>query len=233
MKNYLLAFCCIFFLSCDSTTESKTSKETSVAKTTQKDCKESVAFGDIDICIPTIKGYVNIYNKEHLETKEMIKSMFPDDNQVFAYFVNDDSYENETYNTSDDSDYFSFYTPKSFKNKNSTPEDLKKIYVMQQDGFMKKGWDFMEDVYGDLLDAIDQPVLIDSYETNENFLTVVFLIKYNLEEGDKLMLGAMNYLLIDKKITHFGYYLKYNDENLEKIKQMNNYIGLKILDENN
>ena len=235
MKNYLFAFCCIFFLSCDSTTESKTSKVTPIAKTTQKDCKESVAFGDIDICIPTIKGYVNVYNEEHQETKLLLESREHQTNQIIGYYINSDSYEKELYKTLDDSDYFKIYSVKNYRNKHTTSSDLKRTYQMVQEGFVKENWESINKKYDEIgrADEIDQPIILDSYETNENFLTVIFLMKQIIGNETKLQLVAMNFLLIKSRIVHYAYYLKYTDENLEKIKEMNNYIGLRILDENN
>lgn len=235
MKNYLLAFCSIFFLSCDGTTESKISKDTLVAKTTKKNCKELVSFGDVDICIPTIKGYINIYNKEHQSMKDLLDSREDQTNQIIGYYVNSTSYENEIYKTFDNSDYFKIYSVKNYRNKHTTSSDLKKIFKMVQEGFVKENWDSINKKYDEIgrVDEIDQPIILDSYENNENFSTVIFLMKYSIENETKLVLIAMNFLLIENRIIHYGYYLEYNDENLEKIKEKNNYIGLKILEENN
>lgn len=235
MKTYLISLSFFALLSCNNKVENNNlAPEAPPPIHAQKSCNQGVAFGDIDVCIPTIKGYTNIYNNQHPEMIEVLESNEHPSIQIIAYYVNDNSYKDETYKTFDDSDYFKIYSVKSYRNKYSTSTDLVRLYNVQQEGFIKENWEYVSGIYDEIGRdvAIDRPVILDSYKTNENFLTVIFLMKYSLENDEKLILGAMNFLLIKNRIIHFAYYLKYNDENLKEIKQKNNYIGLKIIDEN-
>lgn len=221
-------------LSCNETENKKPKHSIIPQTTTQTDCKQSIAFGDIDVCIPKIKGYQNVYNKQHQETMKRLESNEGKGNQIIGYYVNSNSYENEVYRTLDNSDYFKIYSVKDYRNLHATPNDLSKLYNIMQDGFIKEIWDSINEKYDEIGRdlEIDRPVILDSYKTTENFNTIIFLMKFSYEGGYKLILVASNLLLIENRIIYFAYYLTYNNENLDKIKQMNNYIGLKILDEN-
>ncbi|MET3731475.1 hypothetical protein [Moheibacter stercoris] len=235
MKTNLYALTILFF-SCNNGIENKNLEEDfPIVEEVLKPCTYGVQFGDIDVCIPEFNGYKNIYNNEHSDLIDFLESNEHPSNQLIAAFVNDISYKEENYKTFNDSDYFKIYSVKNYRNKFSNSKDLQKIFNIHNEGFVSKNWDYvngkMKEVESEL--ELDKPILLESYKTNENFYTLVFLLKYNMEAEEKIMVGTMNILLIKNRIIHFAYYLKYNEENQAIIKQKNNYIGLRILDENN
>lgn len=206
-----------------------------IAQLKSNNCKKSVDFGNINICMPDIDGMIECYNKPIV--KEFLDKQNPTENPIFAFYLKKSDFNNiKALESNAIEDYFVIYGLNKMKNVSIDNTTLNSISNIIENGFIKENWESIrEKIKNNYFSfTYGRPVLIQSYSLNSKMKTFVLLSKNNNEDEEKIQVQVMNYIQIKKRLISLSYYLDYRDENsLKFAKAKNDYITLLLLEENN
>jgi hypothetical protein len=206
-----------------------------IAQLKINNCKKSVPFGELNICLPVVDGMFECYNKPM--AKKYFDKLNPTDNQIFAcYLKNSDFKYIDSLGVNAIQDYFMIYGLNKMKSVSIDNTTLNTISNLIEKGFIKENWDYIkkkiEDNNGYF--TLGRPVLVESYAINNKVKAFVLLSKIENENGEKIQIQILNYIQIKKRLISLSYYLDYYDDNsFKSAKAKNDYITLLLLEENN
>lgn len=198
-------------------------------------CEKSVRFGNVDICLPIIDGMTECYSIPIV--KATADKFEYKANSILAFYLNNDTYKQvEKLNEINYDDYFKISVTNSQEGLKFGQSKLNKYASMFEKGYVKKNWSDLKkelDVSLDDYMSVDKPILLESYAPDSNARTFVFLMKYIVGNYEYVIVMTMNIVLIKESIISIIYYKNYNGEqSIKKAKAKNDYIVLKLIDEN-
>jgi len=106
---------------------------------------------------------------------------------------------------------------------------------MVENNYFKKHWSEIKNNVEKYFDNISfgQPVLIDSYSPHTDIRTFILLIKFQGEDFEYVMISSSNMMLIKERLIYLNYYKLYDgEESVKNLKAKNDYMVLRLMDEN-
>ncbi|SNA74761.1 hypothetical protein [Flavobacterium psychrophilum] len=227
--NKTIKYSCIFFL---IITNFQIFAQT---KMKHFNCKSSMHFGDIEICLPEIDGMKECYKNPI--AKNILNTSNPSNNPIFGYYLTDTDYSQigNIENLSFD-EYFTIFALEKMKNVEINYKDLNTIYELMEKGYIKENWSELKIKFQKSTNYLSfgKPVLIESYSLNNKLKTFVLLSKIQNGVEEQIQIQILNFIQIKKRLLSLSYYLDYNGEKSFKIaKSKNDYITALFLEENN
>lgn len=221
----------IFFLSCSNSDYQKRTKAT----TQQSECEEKISYGKTTICLPEIDGMTECYFVP--KVKEMFDLFNYPGNSMLAVFLNNNTFTQvDKLDEIEFDDYFTIYVTNEFADAKFDETILDELKKLMENNYLKKSWAEINQKMSKKIDFLnfDKPILLESYALHNYARTFILLMKYRFNNQEKIIWGTVNCLLIKEKIIFLAYYLDYNGmESIKPLKTKNDYIVLKLLDENN
>ena len=180
----------------------------------QTDCVRTPSFGEKDICLPQIKGYVESYLEPDI--KILADATEVAANQVLGFYLNQETHQNKEEGGLDEfDDYFKVYATTQLEDLDTDEAMLRQMQATLDGNFITKNWDEMEkeiDKIG-LEVQVGVPTVIKSYSLDDNSFTYVMLIKYQFEGMDPYTMAmTMNGMLVNQRLIWMAYYLNYEGE---------------------
>lgn len=217
-----------------SCTNAKTQEKTVVAEEKENNCKDVVRWGEIAICLPEIDKMKNIYSLPKMQ--KTLDEWEYEGNTVLAYYVSDDIY-NQTDKIDEIiyDDYFKVYSVNNFKNVVADRNGLVKLAdaTTVQLRTNWNNWGKLKEESSKRNLSFDNPVLIEDYYINPDVKTILFLMKMNVGDYERIMVATMNMAVIKNRIIYFAYYKDYEgEESIKKARAKNDYLVLRFLNEN-
>lgn len=233
MNKLLGLLTIILLLGCTSSVKND-SNTSSQPSETQPECDKSVSFGGVNLCLPSIDGMTECYSLPIV--KALADRTEYEKNSVLAYYLNNEVYKQvDRLNDITFDDYFKIYIVNGLKDTKVVQSDLDRMADMMEDNFIKKNWSDIkqksEAAFGFL--SIGKPVFMESYSPHKNVRTQVMLIKYQMENYEKVVLSIINFIMLKQRLICMAYYRDYeNPESVIDFKSKNDYIVLSIMEEN-
>lgn len=203
-------------------------------KNDSSECNRSVAYGDIELCLPVIDSMKECYSVPNV--KELADQFEPEVSTILAFYLN-----NETFNLVDHlseisfDDYFKISAANNLKDFKASKSELNQMANMLETNFIKVNWNEIKSNIENSLDfiSVGQPVLIESYSPHSEIKTFVMFIKYQGEDFEYVMAMSSNMLLIKERLIYLNYFKIYDgEESIKKLKAKNDYIVLRLMEEN-
>ncbi len=159
------------------------------------------------------------------------------DNVNLAYYLNNEEYkELDKFGVEDHDDYFRITAVNALKNKKSVRSDLDMLAKQVEGAFYSEQWDSVKantEKNHDYLFSIDKPVLIETYKPNSEIITEVVLMKLKTGDREIISIMTLNLIIIKERLITLGYIKDYDGvESIKKTKSKNDFIVLRLLDEN-
>ena len=224
MKNILgVLLCAVLMGSCALTgnDEKSASSKTII-------CEQSVAYGDVAICLPAISGMVECYDNP--KVKARADAFNPDINVILGYYLNDSTYKQvERSEEVVIDDYFQIYASKNLQGVKVTTAELDKMGETISDNYIKENWNDLNEKINKEFDflSVAKPILLDAYTPSADACTYVLIIKYEEEgvEDFHILLTTMNILKLQDRMIFMAYYKLFeNEESVNVIKKRNDEI---------
>jgi len=197
-----------------------------------EDCARKASFGDIEICLPQIKGYSECY--EDPIVKKFADATEVPMNEVIGYYLNPEDHAVRIgieENGADD--YFKVYGTTQLA---TTPVGLKEFESfaeMMSGNFISANWDEISEQIGkaELDIQIGAPTLLEDYSLDPRSFTLVALVKYELGPGVTATLSmTINGLLIHGRAIWMAYYRIFeSEETLVALKESSDRIIREML----
>lgn len=198
-------------------------------------CDKSVSWAGIEICLPEIDGMTECYSIPNV--RSLADKFEYQGNTVLAYYINNSTFKqvNKLSEVVYD-DYFKIYVVNDLKDIAATEVELNQISNNMSSTFKKESWSDLKKKMEENLDfvSIGKPVVIESYSPHKNVRTFIMLTKYQIDEyNEYVMIMSLNIILTKEKIIGLGYYKLYDgEESIKKTRAKNDYIVLRLMDEN-
>ena len=189
----------------------------------QTDCSRIATFGEKNICLPQIEGYVESYLEPDI--KALADATEMPANQVLGFYLNQPTYHNKDGDgLLEFDDYFKVYATTQLEDLDTDRKMLRQMQETLDGNFITKNWDEMEkeiDKIG-LEVQVGAPTVIKSYNLDENSFTYVMLIKYQFEGMEPYTMAmTMNGMLVNERMIWMAYYLNYEGEETISLLQQN------------
>lgn len=200
-----------------------------------RNCDTSVLFGDVNICIPNVKGYKDAHSfPDMAKQSRMIEA---NGNAVLGFYISDTANLGRT--TDVDlyyEDYYTIFSPQQLKDVRSDESDLKETMRAALQNFSVQDWDSTKNRIKQMTSGqleVNKPVLIRTYSLNDNISSAIVLMKVGHEGRMNSIVFCMNMLLIKDRIVSMAYYLNYTGvESIIKLKKNSDRIALELLNAN-
>jgi len=196
------------------------------------ECVRTTFFGEVEICLPNIEGYQECYLDPVFKTIADDTEM--PTNTILGYYVSDDMYRQK--DNLDDffyEDFFKVYGVKEITNYDAGPELLEQMKTIFTESFYSENWDKLEEEWDkkDWDVAIGVPVVIKSYELNDQSFTHVMLIKYEAEGMESYTMAmAGSFFLKNKRMICMVYGLRYEGKDtLVRLQHQSDMILTELL----
>ena len=197
-------------------------------------CDNKAKYGKIDICLPIIDGMKECYSLPNV--KEYADRFGQEASILLAFYINDETYEQVSMiNELTFDDYFRISGAKSLADAEAGQFHLNKMADMVESNYFKKHWSEIKNNVEKYFDNISfgQPVLIDSYSPHTDIRTFILLIKFQGEDFEYVMISSSNMMLIKERLIYLNYYKLYDgEESVKNLKAKNDYMVLRLMDEN-
>lgn len=198
-------------------------------------CEKKVKFGDNEICLPLIDNMTEGYGNQTI--KRLADKFEYNKNIILAFYLNNKTYSRiKSIKNEKLEDYFKIYVAKSSKDYEASVDLINSLANKMAKNYLKINWSKLKINIQEQLNniSIDRPILIDSYSPHNKVRTQIFLSKLVIEDTEHFMVGTGNLMLINNRLVFSAYYLKYRGiETFEKVKTKNDYLILKLMEENN
>lgn len=206
-------------------------KETAISK--EKNCKNSISWGEINICLPEIDKMKNIYPIPKI--KKILDEWEVHNSTIFAYYVSDEIYaqidniEEIIYD-----DYFKVSSVNNYQNAFADKNALDKVASGTKAIF---NTDFQKLSKRKEIEkknmSFDKPILIDDYHINPDVNTFSLLTRVNIGGYERIMVMMMNIAVVKNRIVYIGYYKDYEgEESIKQARAKNDYFVLRFMNEN-
>lgn len=186
------------------------------------DCSRKASFGNRDICLPKIQGYVEGYTDPNV--KQLADATEVPINMVLGFYLNDRIYDKrDSLGLISFDDYFKIYGTKEIQDYKADYQFLDKMEALVSENFIVQHWDDMSKEIGklELPGEVGVPTVIDKYRINKESFTFVMLTKYDFEGMESYTLAmTINGYLKNERLIWMAYYLNYEgQETIEKLKK--------------
>ncbi|MCI2228853.1 hypothetical protein MC378_06705 [Polaribacter sp. MSW13] len=239
LTNYLLHSLILLIIICFSFCTNRKSGKLSInndndIQNKQISCIKKVNFGKNILCLPKIDGMTESY--DNILIKNLADKFESKDNKTLAFYLNNDTFS-RIENIKDEKleDYYKIFVSKGLINEKVDINLINNFAKRIEEGFIEMKWEKLENNIRNQLPnlSFDKPILIDSYSPHKNVRTQVTLSKIIINEREHFMICASNLMLINERLIFSAYYLKYKEKkSFQKTKEKNDYLVLKILEEN-
>lgn len=232
---FLFLFAANQFISCAQTSNS----DNVISET--KNCYRTVAFGDIDICLPEIDGMIECITT-HPNIKSYTDDFVAQTNSDLAFYIEEEKFEVVKDFDKDlldlyglGANYFKIYVLNEIEGVKFSSDDLKKMESMSPD--MGKIMDNNDDLnrLEELKNlSIGEPVNLGRYNTDKDAISLVYLNKIRQANSeDVFQCMILNFLRIKNRLFCLALYNKYDGkESIQITKNKNDYIILSLLSKN-
>jgi len=197
-------------------------------------CKNSINYGDIRICLPEISG-MNESSKVP-KVKEILGLKGSKSCKVLAYYINDETYQkvNELDQSIYD-DYLYIYGIKGFENTSVDQSNLESytndITNYNWSNILKNVEKKLDSLSINL--SIGKFINIESYSLNDRVNSIVMLSKVQSVEKEYVLICIMNVVLIKERVALACYYKFYDGQkSIKAAKAKNDYMVLQFVNEN-
>lgn len=211
MKNTLYFFCMFLLTIACKEKHNNSTKENIVEKNYDKNCKNSVDYGDRAFCLPTIKGYTEAYTNPNF--KKRADAIEDEQNVTLAYYVTNDLYSKaNALDTISFDDFYKVYVSNMAKNYSLTRNEMNEVMNAMTGGMLEKTVDDIKKE-GKLANnlSIKNPVLVDKFKPHYDALGAIVLMEMASEFETKTLAISMNTLLIKNRLIFVAYYLNYKN----------------------
>lgn len=200
----------------------------------QIECKKSVPFGNIKICLSEVDGMTECYNTS--KVKEYLDKLNYNNNPIFAYYVNNSDFmQLDKLSEKGFDDYCIIFAIDKMKNVPIDESKLNSITNIIEKDYIRENWDELKKkmvIPNDYI-SFGRPILIESYTLNNKIKTSVLLNKIKNDDKEKVQIQIMNFIQIKERLISMSYYLVYNGEkSFNSAKSKNDYLVLLLMDEN-
>ncbi len=197
-------------------------------------CKK-IYIGEIDICIPLLKGMIECYDESEIKNK--VDQFKKKGNTIHAYYLVDSLYKLAKSSTEYllVTDCYKVFSINETHNFSITPAQLNEVFRAGTKSYRKDIHNQAIDKFDKKYDflTIDSPVIIEEYEPHPNIKTAIILLKSNVVGKDSFSLMTLNYVIVKNRLLFYSYYLRYDGkESINLAKNRNDYYGLKLVTEN-
>jgi hypothetical protein len=203
----------------------------------QKDnCERETNFGEAEICLPKIDGYQECYLFPAV--KQLADETELQSNSILGFYLNDETHDRrDSLRFFKFDDYWKVYAVNQMKDYTVDRKALVEMKSVLASNFIFKNW---EDLAGEEIDKlgldveIGVPIVINSYSLNEESVSYIMLVEYEMEGNDSFTIAmALNLMVINERLIWMAYYLEYaGEETIPMLEKSSNLIVGKILDGN-
>ena len=222
MRKLVVFFAVIMLVSC--------------ANRDNKSCDNAVLYGYVNICLPRIKGMTECRTHPIVQ---QITRQYQASGPVLGYYLNNEMYKQiylyKPGETAID-EYFMIYGDYLRENFRATESDLEIMEknlaqtLFEGDNF-KQISSKVEEVYGTLTPG--KPVLLEKYSPHPNVRTMIVLIKYQNETGERNVVSAVDCILVKNRLISLAYYVAYSGgKSIDTVKEKNNAVVKKLMEIN-
>lgn len=203
--------------------------------TNPQNCEKTVAFGDLDICLPAFEDMVECSSDPRI--KSIIENTNYPGNTILAYYVNKNFF-NKLGNLVQVSteDYINFYATNSLKGVPINDSLLNQMGNMMSENYISEKWeDLMDNLEKNLGSiSVGRPVIIDIYSPNTNVRSFVMLTKVVVSYKEVVLVMTANIIRMKERMVFLAYYKEFNgEESITSAKSCNISVLSKLLDVNN
>ena len=222
MRKLVIFFAVIMLISCSNRDN--------------KSCDNAVLYGYVTICLPQIKGMTECSAHPIVQ---QITQQYLASGPVLGYYLNNEMYKQiylyKPGETAID-EYFMIYGDYLRENYRATESDLE---IMERNlaQTLFEGDNFnqisskVEEVYGTLTPG--KPVLLEKYSPHPNVRTMIVLIKYQNETGERNVVSAVDCILVKNRLMTLAYYVAYSGgKSIDTVKEKNNTVVKKLMEIN-
>lgn len=197
------------------------------------ECYKSVAFGDVDVCLPVIDGMTECYS--HPNVKMAADGLNYPGNSILGYYLNNSTYQqvDRIFEITFD-DYFQIYASNELKGMKVGRSELDMMAERLESNYIRENWsDLAKEVRKNYDFSMGVPILIDSYSPNKDIRTFVMLTKIQFDDDEFISLTLMNIVRLKERLIWMAYYKNYaGEESIGKAKSKNDYLVLSLIDVN-
>ena len=199
-----------------------------------KSGNNSALYGYVNIKLPEIKGMIECRN--HPKVQQNIQQYLAS-GPVLGYYLNKDTYKQiDKLSEITFDNYFMIYGDYQRENYRASASDLE-IAEKNLEETLFEGENFeqisskVEEVYGTI--TAGQPALLEKYFPQQNVRTMIILIKYKNDTGEKSIVSAINFILMKNRIVNLAYYMNYSEgKSIDILKEKNNEAISKFMKSN-
>ena len=230
-RFYILLF--IALISCDqSSNKNHNSSIKSVLE--ENKCNNERTFGDISVCIVEIDGMIECYSNP--KVKSYVNESRFEGNEILGIYFNKETYSkinnlgNFTYD-----DYFKIYADKKRKGIKVGESELDQMMKLMDRNYIKENWNNLKSKIEKNHEYLSfgRPILLESYKPNNRIRSLVFLIKTQEDNLEKIMVSTINMAEIKQRLICYAYYKDYEgEESIKQAKAKSDYFGFLFTDEN-
>jgi hypothetical protein len=230
----LIFIACLLSISCSKNKE--TAHVIDSNKNLTSICERTINYGGTDICIPEIDGMIECLNNPSIKSRTSQIEMYGTIN--LGYYLNEKTFKNiESLKDMGFDDYIKVWGSEKISTVKVSKSEFLEWSKSEILSNSKEIFDEIEnhskikDRFGSL--EIGQPLILETYNLNENSATSISLLKLQTETAEIILVAGTNWLLIDEKIFWVAYYKYYESkETIQKTKAKNDYIVLSFLNQN-
>ena len=204
-----------------------------VAQNNSAKCEMYEYYGETRICLPKIAGMTECYSAPIVKRKA--SRVFNGRGMVNLGFY----LPNEIYEKIDILDeipfdgFFLIYGQENMKNIKGDVKDLDKVAEIMKNTFYEIEWDLDDVEIENKLINVGKPVLLEIYSPHERVRSFIGLTYGRADNEEYIGLSIMNMVIIKEKLITVTFYQYYKDEeSVNKARAKNDYIVLRLLDEN-
>ncbi len=195
--------------------------------------KSIISVGKVLINLPEFDGMKECYSVPIVKSKA--DESYHGNEFILGYYLNDKTYSkvDSIYDLVFE-DFFVVYASNEMHQRTFTIDEYNSITKMLGNSFAKKNWDDLKEVIeNNNYYSVGRPVLLSNYSVKDNASSYIFILKYQLEDYEKVSLILLNTVYIKGKIINLAYTKFYESENsISDAKAKNDYMLYQFLDEN-
>jgi len=201
----------------------------------QPPCVNSVTFGDIDICLPEIKGMKECYLIPIVKARA--DKFNYEGNSILGYYLNDYYYRHlADFDKMINDDCFQLFATNKMKGLKAGQKELDYVAEMMSENYIKKSMKEVEKIGLGIFDyiSIGSSVLIESYSNDKNVRTFVILNKVQINTGTEVvMLSLMDLIILKERLIILSYFKRYVGlKSIRSSKQKNDNFVLQLINSN-
>ena len=212
-------------------------KEAIVQKPTENtrlNCKNQVAFGDINICLPKLPSMKECYSDPLIK---IIADLFKgaENEQIIGFYLSEGDYKQAYENFLEEGakdPYIKMFSYEELKGVKADNEMLDWMKTQSEKNYDKTTTEKINERFKEKFDAdisLAKPILLETYQITPNSYSEVVLLSYRAEGKTDVQVGILTYILIKERFVGVAYYEEYNGmDKVSKIKSKNDFFILSL-----